>query len=270
MPELPEVETTARELAPGAVGRRIVAVERLDHPPMVEAPDLAGFEAGLVGRRIEAVSRRAKWILVHLEGGGTLAVHLRMTGVLRVTGPDEEPDRHTHLVLALDDGHRISFRDTRKFGRVRLLDSEGLAALDAAHGPEPLDDAFTSSRLAEALHGRKTRLKPLLLDQAIIAGIGNIYADEALFEAGLHPLRAADSLSAPDIDRLHAAIRGVLSGGVERKARYWEGAVRAHEDFDAFAVYDRAGEPCRRCGTPIARMLVAQRGTHYCPTCQPG
>jgi formamidopyrimidine-DNA glycosylase len=249
-------------------GRRIVAVERLDHPAMVETPTPEAFVAALPGRRIEAVTRRAKWILVRLDAGLTLAVHLRMTGVLRAAEAGESPDAHTHLVLALDDGRHIFFRDTRKFGRVRLLDAAGLAALDAAHGLEPLSPAFTASALEGLLSGRRVKLKSFLLDQALVAGIGNIYADEALHLAGLHPLRVAERVDAAEAERLHAAVREVLARGIARKARYWDGAVRAHEDFDAFAVYDRAGEPCRTCGGPISRITVAQRGTHFCPVCQ--
>ena len=261
MPELPEVETTAVELAAEVLGRRILRVERLTHPPMVEEPDVETFRKRLTGRRIEAVIR--------LDEGLTLAVHLRMTGILRAAAPDEAPDKHTHLVLALDDFSRIFFRDSRKFGRIKLLDAAGLAALEEAHGVEPLSDAFSCDRLADILRGRRTKLKPLLLDQALVAGLGNIYTDEALHEARLHPLRAADTLAAAEIEQLHAAIRSVLGRAVTRKARYWDGAVRAHEDFDEFAVYDRAGEPCRGCGTAIARIVVGQRGTHFCPTCQP-
>lgn len=269
MPELPEVETTAVALAADVLGRRILAVEKLDHPPMIEDLDPSTFAARVRGRRIEAVTRRAKWILIRLDEGLTLAVHLRMTGILRAAPASEAPDTHTHLVLGLDDGSRIFFRDSRKFGRVRLLDAAGLAQLDAAHGIEPLSEAFSAEALEAILHGRRTRLKPLLLDQTQVAGIGNIYADEALHEARLHPLRPADSLEPDEVKRLHQSVRSVLERGVRRKARYWDGPVRAHEDFDEFAVYDRAGEPCKTCGTAIARITVAQRGTHFCPGCQP-
>jgi formamidopyrimidine-DNA glycosylase len=269
MPELPEVETTAVELAAEVLGRRILGVIKLDHPAMVETPDVETFKARIVGRRIEAVTRRAKWVLLRLDEDLTLAVHLRMTGILRAAPAAETPDKHTHLVLSLDDGNQIFFRDSRKFGRVKLLDAAGLAALDQAHGVEPLGEGFTPEVFADLLHGRRTKLKPLLLDQALVAGLGNIYTDEALYQAKLHPLRVAETLEGAEIGRLHAAIRDVLSRGVARKARYWDGAVRAHEDFDEFAVYDRAGEPCRVCGEAIARIVIAQRGTHFCPGCQP-
>jgi formamidopyrimidine-DNA glycosylase len=268
MPELPEVETTAVELAAEVLGRRILGVTRLDHPAMVESPDVASFKKRLVGRRIEAVTRRAKWVLLRLDEDLTVAVHLRMTGILRAAPGSEAPDKHTHLVLALDDGNQIFFRDSRKFGRVKLLNARGLAELDQAHGVEPLSEGFTPAALADLLR-RRTKLKPLLLDQALVAGLGNIYTDEALHQAKLHPLRPAESLDATEVERLHGAIRDVLGRGVARKARYWDGAVRSHEDFDEFAVYDRAGEPCRACGGAIARIVIAQRGTHYCPACQP-
>src|SRR5262245_23447722 len=188
MPELPEVEHAARGLGAQIVGRRIVGVTRLDWERMVEAPAVERFIALLEDREILAAGRRAKWLLLTLDAGWTLALHLRMSGAITVHGPEAQPDSYTHLVLLLDDGRQVFFHDTRKFGRARLLDAAGLAALDAAHGLEPLADGFTPAVLAERLCKRRTRLKLLLLDQKVIAGIGNIYADEALWLAQLHPL----------------------------------------------------------------------------------
>lgn len=273
MPELPEVETVARDLAVQVEGRTIVAVERLDWPRMVEVPeDLAAFVGALAGRRILAVGRRAKWLLIRLDQGLTLALHLRMSGSVYVPPPDGAPDRHVHLILRLDDGRAIFFHDTRKFGRARLLDAAGMAALDAAHGPEPLEDAFTPATLGERLAGRATRLKPLLLDQAVIAGLGNIYVDEALWLARIHPERAAADLARKEVHALHAAIREVLTLSIARKGStfrdYRTGYGEAGGNQAFFNVYARGGEPCPRCGAPIARMMLAQRGTHFCPTCQ--
>jgi formamidopyrimidine-DNA glycosylase len=272
MPELPEVEHAARGLGAQIVGRRIVAVTRLDWERMVETPAVDQFIALLVGRVVLAVGRRAKWILLTLDGGWTLALHLRMSGSVSVHGPAAQPDSYTHLVLLLDDGRQVFFHDTRKFGRARLLDAAGLAALDAAHGLEPLTDDFTVAALAERLRGRRTRLKPLLLDQKVIAGIGNIYADEALWLARLHPLRTSDSLNDDEIGRLHAGIRLALLQGIEHGGSTLRDYRNSYGDSGAnqehFNVYDQEGRPCPRCGAAIEKTVVGQRGTHLCPVCQ--
>ncbi len=272
MPELPEVEHAARGLGAQIVGRRIVAVTRLDWERMVEAPAVEQFVALLEGRNVLAAGRRAKWILLTLDAGWTLALHLRMSGTITVYGPEARPDVYTHLVLLLDNGQQVFFHDTRKFGRARLLDAAGLAALDAAHGLEPLTDGFTPATLADRLRTRRARLKPLLLDQRVIAGIGNIYADEALWLAQLHPLRASDSLDNDEIARLHSGIRLALLQGLEhggstlRNYRNSYGEAGANQEH--FNVYDRQGQPCPRCGTAIEKIVVGQRGTHLCPFCQ--
>jgi formamidopyrimidine-DNA glycosylase len=272
MPELPEVETVARSLAPQVVGRTIVGVERLDWERMVETPPAPMFCDLVVGRRILAARRRSKWVLLDLDDGWTLAVHLRMSGKLTVHGPGEEARGHVHLVLALDDGRRIFFDDERKFGRVRLLDAGGLAALDAAHGPEPLEPEFTAAELARILAGRRTRIKPLLLDQRLIAGIGNIYASEALWLAHIHPLLPAAAIDGPGAEALHAALREVLTQAIAHEGsslrNYRDSYGRRGQNQEHFLVYDRAGKPCRRCGAPVERIVVGQRSTFFCPTCQ--
>lgn len=273
MPELPEVETVARALAAQVSGRRIAAIEKLDWERMVETPDVAIFCALLPGRCIDAVGRRAKWLLLTLDAGWTLALHLRMSGALSVQPADFPADTHTHLVLALDDARRIFFRDERKFGRARLLDAAGLAALDGSLGPEPLSDRFLPEHLARLLAGRTTRLKPLLLDQRTIAGLGNIYVDESLWRARIHPLRPACSLQPAEVAALYAAVRAVLTeaiangGSTLRNYRNGYGQRGSHQDV--FAAYGRTGAPCLRCGTPLVRIVVAQRSTHLCPVCQP-
>lgn len=272
MPELPEVETAARSLAPQVVGRRIVAVERLDWERMVETPDPLAFRELVVGRRILRARRRAKWVLLDLDEGWALAIHLRMSGNLTVHGPADEARPHVHLVLALDDGRRIFFDDERKFGRVRLLDAAGLALLDAAHGPEPLDEAFTAAELARILAGRRTKIKPLLLDQRLIAGMGNIYASEALWLARINPLLPAAAIDAAGAAALHAAIRAVLEQAIAHEGsslrNYRDGYGRQGQNQEHFLVYDRAGAPCQRCQAPIERLVLAQRSTFYCPVCQ--
>ncbi len=273
MPELPEVETIARGLAPRVTDRSIVAVVHLDWERMVETPAPPDFSRLLAGRHIAGTARRAKWLLLPLDAGWTLALHLRMSGRVGVSDAPPLDDPHTHLVLALDNGTTLWLRDPRKFGRARLLDAAGMAQLDAAHGPEPLDPAFTNECLARLLRRHRQRLKPLLLNQRVIAGLGNIYVDESLWHARLHPQRAAESLSAGECARLHAAIRHVLQRAIEhegstlRDYRTSSGSSGSNQHF--FAVYQRSGQPCPACGTPIERMVVAQRGTHFCPRCQP-
>jgi formamidopyrimidine-DNA glycosylase len=195
-----------------------------------------------------------------------------MSGSVTVHLPDAQPDVYTHLVLLLDDGRQVFFHDTRKFGRARLLDSVGLAALESAHGVEPLSDAFTPAQLGELLLRRRARLKPLLLDQKVIAGIGNIYADEALWNAQLHPLRSSDSLDDDEIARLHSGIRLALLQGLEHGGStlrdYRNGYGEPGSNQEHFNVYDRQGQPCPRCGTPIEKIIIGQRGTHLCPFCQ--
>jgi formamidopyrimidine-DNA glycosylase len=273
MPELPEVEIVRRDLERLLVGRRIVAVARLDWPAMVEAPAPDEFLALLPGSAIVAVERRAKWLLLRLSTGLTLAIHLRMTGNLFVRGAGEEADGYTHFVLGLDGGEQLFFRDVRKFGRLRLLDEAGVAALDARHGPEPLLEDFDAQALAARLRGRRTRLKPALLDQQVIAGMGNIYVDEALWLARLNPLRVASSLSEAEVGRLHAAIRQVLTAAIGRGGStlrdYRNGFGERGEAQHYHEAYGREGQPCRRCGTPIERIVLGQRGTHFCPHCQP-
>ena len=273
MPELPEVEHAARSLGAQIIGRTIVAVTRLDWQRMVETPAVEQFLELLQGRQVLAAGRRAKWIVLTLDSGWALALHLRMSGSVSVHAPDAQPDVYTHLVLLLDDGRQVFFHDTRKFGRARLLDSVGLAALEGAHGVEPLSDAFSPALLGELLRRRRARLKPLLLDQKVIAGIGNIYADEALWNAQLHPLRASDSLNDDEVARLHSGIRLALLQGLEYGGstlrNYRNGYGEPGSNQEHFNVYNQQGKPCPRCGTLIEKIVVAQRGTHLCPFCQP-
>lgn len=280
MPELPEVEYVARQLRQTLIGRAIRDV-RVNWPRTIAHPDAQTFCAGLPGARVLGIERRAKYLLISLSGERALLIHRRMTGNLLLfpaaagDGPWEVvSDPYCRVVFLLDDGRRLVFTDPRKFGRVALYPNRELAGALAGLGLEPLSEAFTPQALAALLAGRSRQMKPLLLDQTCIAGIGNIYADEALFRAGIHPLRRAETLTTEEIVRLHAAIQAVLTMGIEhggttfgRHQDIWgeAGRNRAH-----LAVYQRAGEPCLRCGTLLARLVVAQRGTHFCPACQPG
>ncbi len=295
MPELPEVETVARDLQRWVAGATFAEVEvrwerTIAHPLPAER-----FAAELRGATIARVGRRAKSVLIHLVDGRVMTVALRMTGALIVTPPDAPEDPYARVVFHLADGRQLRYRDVRKFGRIGLFAGGGLrrrparrnpvrrVAEDrvpyrvgdvfARHGPEPLTRTFTAARFAERLAGRSARLKSLLLDQSFIAGVGNIYADEALWIARLNPLRAADTLTPDEVRRLHRAIRKVLRDGIENRGASFSDYVGADGEPGAnaerLAVYQRTGAPCLRCGRPIARIVVGQRSTHFCPRCQP-
>ncbi len=274
MPELPEVETVVRELrAAGLVGRRLLGgVVR--HAPLVAPLAPGPFLARLQGRRVRSLARRGKYIVLRLTGGRTLLVHLRMTGQLRLGAPEPSRDPHEHLWLRLDDGRELRYRDTRKFGRWLLTTTPAMVL--GRLGPEPLARDLTGRAFAARLAARPRRLKALLLDASFVAGIGNIYADESLWLARLHPRRLAATLSAAEAGRLLSAIRTVLRRAI-RNAGTSLGSGRANfkrpngghgRHREALRVYGRAGAPCRRCGTPIQRLVVVQRGTHVCPRCQ--
>jgi len=277
MPELPEVETTARSLRPDLQGRTIAGVRGIDYPPLVEPLTPESFAARVTGRQILAVGRRAKFVLLYLDNGDVLTIHLRMSGRLHVTAGAEPPAPHVHAVLDLGDGRAVHFRDPRKFGRMRLLTAAEYAVLDAHLGPEPVAERFSIPELAGRLHARRrARLKAVLLDQRFLAGLGNIYADETLFRAGLHPLRPAGSLTPAEVARLHQAIRQILAEAIAAEGTtlgdrgYLFGEDRSGQFAARLCVYGRAGEPCPRCGTPIERQIIAGRSSHFCPHCQPG
>jgi formamidopyrimidine-DNA glycosylase len=279
MPELPEVEYVARQLRQTLPGRTISDV-CVNWPRTVAHPDSQTFSAELPGARVLDIDRRAKFLLLYLSGEQALIIHRRMTGnlLLLPAAADNDswkdvPDPYCRAAFLLDDGRRLVFTDPRKFGRIALYSmSELPAALDGL-GLEPLSDDFTPTALARLLAGRSRQIKPLLLDQTGIAGIGNIYADESLFRAGIHPLRRAETLTPEEITRLHAAIRAVLELGIEHGGttfgRHQDIWGEAGRNRDHLAVYKRAGAPCLRCGTPLVRMVIAQRSTHFCPACQP-
>jgi formamidopyrimidine-DNA glycosylase len=269
MPELPEVETVVRALRPQLGGRKITAV-RNSWPRHIDRPSLPELAERISGQVIVDVLRRAKFILFPLDSGDTLIVHLRMSGHLSVVEPEVTVDSHTHTIIELDNGQELRFRDPRKFGRVYLVSDrdEVLGKL----GPEPLEDGFTVETLAEILQGRRRVLKPFLLDQSIIAGIGNIYADEALFFAGIHPRRRTDSLDEKDVERLHRGIRHVLRLGIEREgasiSTYLKPDGEKGEMQEDVRVFRRTGEPCFLCGEAIERIVLGGRSTHFCPNCQ--
>jgi formamidopyrimidine-DNA glycosylase len=280
MPELPEVETVVRDLRPRIVGAEISAA-RSSWSRTLRTHDPEAFDAAVRGRRIEAVSRRAKLLVIELSGNVALTIHLKMTGQLFVVPAGVPVDPHVRLVLAFVDGRELRFRDIRKFGRVgfyerhpgtgELVHEPGGSAVFAGHGPEPLDPAFSVAVFRRHLRSRKGRLKPLLLDQAFIAGIGNIYADEALWAARLHPLRSAASLRPADERRLYLAIRSILAEAIERRGSSIDDYTAPDGDGEMqerLQVYQRTGEPCPRCGRPLRRIVIGARATHFCSWCQ--
>ncbi|HEY72412.1 MAG: DNA-formamidopyrimidine glycosylase [Anaerolineaceae bacterium 4572_32.2] len=272
MPELPEVETVVRGLRASLVGRAITGAE-VHWARSVVPPDPAAFTRRLTGQTVAKVGRRGKWIVIELNGSGALLIHLRMTGRLALEKGECADDRHLRVQLSLDDGRSLRFYDPRKFGRLRLADDPAAALSDL--GSEPLADDFTAARLEEMLARRRGCIKPLLLNQHFLAGLGNIYTDESLWRAGVHPLRQANTLTPDEARRLHRAIRAVLraaiaSGGTTLPdAAYQQVDGRLGEFAVQLAAYGRAGEPCPRCGARIERIRVGQRGTHFCPRCQP-
>ena len=272
MPELPEVEYIARQLRHELIGRTITRADVL-WPRSIAGCSPEEFAARIAGQSVTAVGRRAKYLLVELSAGDVLVAHRRMTGNLIFATAANVTDPYTRVRFTLDDGRQLLFTDPRKFGRLMLVDAHDVPAVFAGLGPEPLDEAFTPAALAERLAGRSRAIKALLLDQSVIAGLGNIYADEALFRARIHPLRSARTLDMHEIAALHAAIRAVLLTGIEHGGttfgRHRDVHNEAGTNLDHIEVYKRAHQPCVRCGTAIQRIVVAQRGTHFCPRCQP-
>ena len=270
MPELPEVETIRRGLISGSDGvpslvhQRITSVD-LFWPKAVASPDPLQFIQGLQQREIVSLSRRGKFLLINLDHG-TLIFHLRMSGDLRMQPAGEPTQKHDRLQLNFNSGWKLVFNDTRKFGRAWL--TEDPQKVLSGIGSEPLDPDLTPDKFHAMLQVRSRQIKPLLMDQRFLAGLGNIYTDEALFSAGIHPLRRSDTLTQPEAERLLAAIREVLQQGILAKGASIDWVYRGGDFQNHFQVYKRTGSPCPRCGTPIQRIVVGQRSTHFCPVCQ--
>ena len=275
MPELPEVQTTVDDLNRAGLPGRTITAARVFWPSSVSPLSPAVFRRRVTGRRIEVVRRRAKFIVLDFSGGDAILIHLRMTGKLMLKDPGSPRSRHEHVILILDDALELRFHDTRKFGRVRHTRDAG--RILAPLGPEPLDRRFTANRLAQMLSGRKRQIKPLLLDQHFLAGLGNIYTDEALWLARIHPCRRADSLCLEEAVALHRAIRKVLRQGLRNMgttlgnadANFYSVAGRRGRNRDRLNVFRRTGQKCPRCRqSTVVRIVVGQRGTHICPHCQ--
>ena len=270
MPELPEVETVVRGLREPLIGRTVRGMWQ-DCARTIQFVDPDQFAARITGQTFRSVERRAKYIICQLDHD-VLVIHLRMTGRLYVVPDDAvtDADRWLHFSLQLDNGTQLRFSDARKFGIVALAPS--FDKISPALGPEPLGDDFTPEVLAERLQRHGKSIKALLLDQAFLAGVGNIYADEALYRARISPLRPANRLTDAEIAALHAAIRDVLNAGIVQEGAsvnwYRKADGTTGEAQNYLYVYGRDGEACERCGGTIVKMRVAQRGTHYCPVCQ--
>lgn len=272
MPELPEVETIVNNLRsgdsshPSILGLRISGVEVLWNRS-VATPDPDTLTQVITGTRIDAINRRGKYLVFNLDAGHFLLIHLRMSGDLLIESQSQPISTHVRLIFNLENDLRLAFYDARKFGRVWLTKKpdEVLSGL----GPEPLDETLSAEAFYDLIHNRHRQLKPLLLDQSFIAGLGNIYTDEALFMAGLHPLTISDQLTFQQVSRLLDSIRQVLTEGIRRNGASIDWVYRGGDFQNYFQVYQRSGEVCQQCGSVIQRVVVGQRGTHFCPKCQP-
>ncbi len=273
MPELPEVETIAADLRPHLVGRTILHCE-LHFPGIVRHPEPELFVDQIAGQLITSVGRRGKFILVHLQHDLILVVHLGMTGQLRLVDPATPLSTHTHAVFVLDDGRHLRYRDPRRFGRLLLGTEEALLASRKLPrlGPEPIDPLFAPEELYRRLRRRRTSLKAVLLDQAAIAGVGNIYADESLHRARLRPDRIAGSVSRKSAQRLHESLRHSLEVAIANRGSsvdtYRDAWGEIGGQQEKLLVYGRAGEPCFTCGRPLSMIRIAGRSTVFCRRCQ--
>jgi len=268
MPELPEVETIKNELLPWVVGQSFTQVTIFD-TELVCGGSAEEVRRGLIGQKVESLGRRGKYLIFHLSNGRSLIIHLRMTGVLLLN--PQGVDHYARAVFHLSNGHRLVFSDRRRLGLIWLVDDADTVVCKL--GPEPLDESFTPGILGQRLSRHHIPVKAALLDQCIVAGIGNMYADEALFAARIHPLRKTDALSPEEVQTLHNCIRRVLGAAISNKGASVDTYVRpegelgiAHSDFK---VAHKGGEPCPICGSTIERVPVQNRGTCFCPGCQP-
>lgn len=273
MPELPEVETIRLQLAPSITGRTIERVRIID-PLLVEPERPAPLASRLKHRKVTGVERRGKYLLFQLAGGDTLVIHLRMTGTLTLIDhqPSGDEKKYLRLVMELDDGSSLILRDPRRFGKAFLLQGEATAGYWDKLGPEPLSRAFNRTVLGKTIAGRTRAIKPTLLDQQLVAGIGNIYADESLFGAGIHPERPSGDLSDKEIAKLTSSIKETL----QRAIRLQGSSIDSYRDSrgnrgrfqETFRVHRREGEPCPDCGGVVKKIKVGGRGTYFCPRCQ--
>ena len=274
MPELPEVQTIVNDLNAAGLRGRTFDAARVFWARTIAEPSARAFCRRIKGQEIAAIGRRGKFIVFEFQNSSHLLMHLRMSGRLHLVTPDQPRKKHEHVLLDLNDGQQLRFHDTRKFGRLYLTNDA--AQILERLGPEPLAQGFTHNRLAAGLKPRKRLLKPLLLDQTFIAGLGNIYVDEALWESKVHPCRIAASLSEAETQALHRAIPRVLKRGLKNlgtslgtgKTNFYSVAKHQGRNRDQLNVFRRTGQPCPRCRSEIERIIVGQRSTHICPLCQ--
>jgi formamidopyrimidine-DNA glycosylase len=274
MPELPEVQTIVNDLRAACLEGETIKAARVYWARTIAEPSAKAFCSRIKGQTISAIGRRGKFIVFAFQSGGHLLMHLRMSGRLHLVSADLPRKKHEHVLLDLQGGRQLRFHDTRKFGRLYLTSEAG--RILGRLGPEPLAGGFTQKILAQRLRPRKRLLKPLLLDQAFIAGLGNIYVDEALWESKIHPCRTAAALSGKEIRALHRAVRSVLRRGLKNlgtslgtgKTNFYSVAQHQGRNRDQLNAFRRTGLPCPRCRAPIERIIVGQRSTHICPVCQ--
>ncbi|MFP4546484.1 MAG: DNA-formamidopyrimidine glycosylase [Fidelibacterota bacterium] len=273
MPELPEVETIVKSLLPVVQNKKITDV-RINFPKVLATHKPAEFSKLVIGKKINTITRRGKYIVFHLSGNWVLILHLRMTGKLIIAGKNATETKHDHLIISLDNGKRLFYNDTRKFGRFYLTQNpqEKLGKL----GPEPLGEDFKFKNFSKKLQATQRKIKAVLLDQNIVAGLGNIYTDEALFEAGIHPEQPASTISRQKQKKLFFAIQNVLRKGIQNKGtslgdgqtNYVSSDSASGSNQYSLQVFARTGLPCPKCQRAIKKIIVAQRGTHYCSNCQ--
>ena len=274
MPELPEVETVRRSLLDKIVGQRIRSLRIGNFPGVLADDRVEDVLARIAGRAVRGVRRRAKYLIIELDDDTAIVVHLRMTGRLSAVPHEEPPLRFEHLAIEFANGLDLRFSDQRKFGRVIHVHGDDLDRLEQRLGREPLERGFSATWLEERLRRRPGKIKAVILDQGLIGGLGNIYADESLFRAGIHPERRANTLTAEEIRRLHRAVRGVLRAAVDGRGTTFSSFEDAEGNRGGYGgrllVYGRGGKaPCPRCGMLLERTIVGGRGTSYCPRCQP-
>jgi len=268
MPELPEVETIKNELSPWVVGQSFTEVTIFDARLVCDG-SVEEFRRGLIGQKVKSLKRRGKYLIFYLSNDKSLIMHLRMTGILLLN--PKGVDRYARAIFHFSNGHRLVFSDRRRLGLIWLVDDANTVVCKL--GPEPLDESFTPGVLGQRLNRHHIPVKAALLDQCIVAGIGNMYADEALFAARIHPLRRADDLSPEEVLTLYHCIHRVLEAAIDCKGASVDTYMRpegelgtAHFDFK---VAHRGGEPCPVCGSNIERCVVQNRGSYFCPRCQP-
>ncbi|MEK7809843.1 MAG: DNA-formamidopyrimidine glycosylase [Chloroflexota bacterium] len=264
MPELPEVETTVRQLREPCVGQRIVDVT-IHWARHIATPSPKQFRQRIRDQKIESITRRAKYLIFNLESS-FLLIHLKMSGRLEVVDADTPRDKHDHTIFHFADGREMRFNDTRKFGKVYLVDD--VNDVTGHLGPEPLEESFTAKRLGEILHAHHKPLKTFLLDQTLLAGVGNIYADESLHRAKIHPKRYSNSLKPDDVKKLWRSIRHTLNLAIKHNGSSIDWVYPQGEHQNHFRVYDRQDEPCYTCGRSIRRIVMGGRSTHFCSGCQ--